>query len=388
MKGRRGRCLVIAVAISASAGLAQIVSGRSLVFAHVSVVDVESGVARDDQTVVIVGNRIAEVGLADRVRVPPGGQVIDARGKFLIPGLWDMHAHGVFSADLFILHAAHGVTGIRHMAGPLTEATGFRRAGPSELREYPMRIRVGALSGPGLDGFESYPQFPGVWSLVSGPDDARKAVAAVHAARMDFVKIHTQMSRETWRAAVTEAKALGIPFAGHVPYAVSPAEAADAGQKSIEHLTGVPIACSSEEAEIRRSLSPLQPGAAGTAPRIEAATGQGALATFSQEKCQAIAQRFARAGTWQVPTFEVRIDRPVDHAPIHWSSDGKGWYVSSTPTYPAGTELVNVNLEGVSRVMLTQDARGRMSAIAAPDGRHIALTYTSAVTNVWMLKGF
>ena len=303
MKGRRGRCLVIAVAISASAGLAQIVSGRSLVFAHVSVVDVESGVARDDQTVVIVGNRIAEVGLADRVRVPPGGQVIDARGKFLIPGLWDMHAHGVFSPDLFILHAAHGVTGIRHMAGPLTEATGFRRAGPSELREYPMRIRVGALSGPGLDGFESYPQFPGVWSLVSGPDDARKAVAAVHAARMDFVKIHTQMSRETWRAAVTEAKALGIPFAGHVPYAVSPAEAADAGQKSIEHLTGVPIACSSEEAEIRRSLSPLQPGAAGTAPRIEAATGQGALATFSQEKCQAIAQRFARAGTWQVPTF-------------------------------------------------------------------------------------
>src|SRR4051812_49124092 len=65
---------------------------RRFAFAHVSVVDVERGVVRDDQTVVVAGNRVAEVEAADRVTLPPGAQVIDARGRFLIPGLWDMHA--------------------------------------------------------------------------------------------------------------------------------------------------------------------------------------------------------------------------------------------------------------------------------------------------------
>jgi imidazolonepropionase-like amidohydrolase len=291
------------VAFTGPAGRAQIATERSFAFAHVNVVDVERGVVRDDQTVVVAGNRVAQVGPADRVTTPPGAQVIGVRGKFLIPGLWDMHAHGPFSADLFVLHAAHGVTGIRHMAGPLTEATAFRSARPDALREYPMRIRVGAMSGPGLDSFESYPQFPGHWLPATSPEEARRGVAAVRAAHLDFVKIHTQMTGDTWRAAVAEARKLGIPFAGHVPYAVSPAEAADAGQKSIEHLTGVLIACSSEEDEIRRSLAPLPPSAAKTAPRVEAATGSRALATFSQEKCEALARRFARARTWQVPTF-------------------------------------------------------------------------------------
>jgi Tol biopolymer transport system component len=86
---------------------------------------------------------------------------------------------------------------------------------------------------------------------------------------------------------------------------------------------------------------------------------------------------------------EVADQRPLDDAPIHWSFDGKGWYVSSTPpTYPAGTELLHVDLEGRTRVMWQQNVRGWTSAIASPDGRRIALTNTSAVTNVWMLKGF
>ena len=312
------------VTFSGTAGRAEIATEHRFAFAHVAVVDVERGVVRDNQTVVVVGNRLAEVGPANRVTVPAGSLVIDARGKFLIPGLWDMHAHGPFSADLFVLHAAHGITGIRHMGGPLAEATAFRSAGPDAFREFPMRIRVGAVSGPGLDSFESYPQFPGYWWPATSPEDARRGVAAVHAAHMDFVKIHTQMTAETWSAAVAEARKLGIPFAGHVPYAVSPAEASDAGQKSIEHLTGVLIACSSEEDEIRRSLAPLPPSAAKTAPRVEAATGPRALATFSQERCEALARRFARAGTWQVPTF---VATDPDRCCVRTADDPRARYL-------------------------------------------------------------
>jgi Tol biopolymer transport system component len=85
----------------------------------------------------------------------------------------------------------------------------------------------------------------------------------------------------------------------------------------------------------------------------------------------------------------VVADRLLDDAPIHWSLDGKGWYVSSTPpTYPAGSELLHVDVGGRTRVIWQQNVRGWTSAIASPDGRHIALTHTSAVTNVWMLTGF
>jgi serine/threonine protein kinase/Tol biopolymer transport system component len=85
----------------------------------------------------------------------------------------------------------------------------------------------------------------------------------------------------------------------------------------------------------------------------------------------------------------VVADRLLDDAPIHWSFDAKGWYVSSTPpTYPVGTQLLHVDHEGRTRIVWQQNARGWMSAIASPNGRHVALTHTSAVTNVWMLKGF
>jgi imidazolonepropionase-like amidohydrolase len=302
---------------------AQMTPGPTLAFGHVTVIDVEHGVPRDDQTVVVVGNRIAEVGPADRVMAPPGAQVVDGRGKYLMPGLWDMHVHGTFSAEVFVLHAAHGVTGIRHVGGPLDEAIAFRRAGPAELAAFPMRVRVGALSGPMLDAFNDYPQFPGP-ILVTNPAEGRRAVAVLREARMDFVKIHGRMTPETWRAVVAEARALRMPFAGHVPYSVSPAEAADAGQKSIEHLTGVLIACSSEEAEIRRTIATRPPDAASSAPRVERDTGARALATFSREKCEALARRFARAGTWQVPTF---VATDPDRCCVRASDDPRARYL-------------------------------------------------------------
>jgi imidazolonepropionase-like amidohydrolase len=285
---------------------AQIASEEGFAFTHVTVIDVERGLARHDQTVVIRGNRIAAAAPSRQTGlVPRGTRIIEARSKYLIPGLWDMHAHGPFSADLFVLHAGHGVTGIRHVGGPLAAAVAFRQTERLKTGDYPMRVRVGALSGPGLDAFEQYPQFPGLAMIVTSPEEGRHAVDALHAAKMDFVKIHTQMTRETWLAIVTRAREVGMPFAGHVPYAVSPAEASDAGQKSIEHLTGVAIACSSDEEKIRREARATPPSAAGTAPRFEHATSERVLSTFRVDKCRALARRFATNRTWQVPTLVV-----------------------------------------------------------------------------------
>jgi imidazolonepropionase-like amidohydrolase len=309
-KLRDAKCWT-AVLVLVGAGLAsaaQIVSAPDLAIAHVTVVDVEHGGLRRDQTVIIRGNRIVaiEPGRATQTDLS-ATRIIDGRGKYLIPGLWDMHTHGGFSPEIFALHGANGVTGIRHMGGPLDEAADFRRRERAGLGAYPMRIRVGALPGPALDAFEQYPQFPGLSVLVRAPAEGRRAVDNLHAAGMDFIKIHTQMSRATWLAVVDRAKKLGMAFAGHVPYSVSPVEASDAGQKSIEHLTGVAIACSSEEEDIRRAIAAVAPGPDATAPRVEHHASPRVLATFSAHKCAALADRFARQHTWQVPTF-VAID--------------------------------------------------------------------------------
>src|SRR5689334_10176574 len=86
----------------------------SLVFEGVTVIDVEQGKHLADQRVVVTGNRIAAVGDAMAVKVPEGARVVDAKGKYLIPGLWDMHTHSRYLTDVFYpLFLANGVTGIR-----------------------------------------------------------------------------------------------------------------------------------------------------------------------------------------------------------------------------------------------------------------------------------
>ena len=144
--------LIIALGAMVSAAQSARVDGFA--FTHVTVIDVERGVEHPDQTVVIRDNRIASVqhGVPDKALARV--RLIDAAGDASIPGLWDMHAHGPFSVGVFVLHGTQGVTGIRHMGGPLKEAVAFRQTEHADTGEYPMRVRVGALSGPSLDAFE------------------------------------------------------------------------------------------------------------------------------------------------------------------------------------------------------------------------------------------
>jgi hypothetical protein len=96
---------------------------RQLAFTHVTVVDVLNGQIEPDMTVLIAGQEIREVGPSKTVHVPRQAHSIDARGKYLIPGLWDMHVHSLWDskrpATFFPLFLANGVTGVREMGGPM-----------------------------------------------------------------------------------------------------------------------------------------------------------------------------------------------------------------------------------------------------------------------------
>ena len=113
------------------------------------------------------------------------------------------------------------------------------------------------------------------------------------------MKVYSFLPREAYFGIAEEAKAQGIPFAGHVPWSVSAAEASDAGQKSIEHLTGIFLSCSRRETDLRKQIPQTTPF--GGRAIIEA----NALQTYDEQKASVLFQRFVKNGTWQCPTLTV-----------------------------------------------------------------------------------
>jgi imidazolonepropionase-like amidohydrolase len=277
------------------------VETNRLVITHATVIDGTGSAPQENVTVVVSGNRIATIGKSTEVSVPATGQIVDATGKFLIPGLWDMHVHW-HDKDYLPLFIANGVTGVRMMWGDAMH------------HEWRKEIEQGTLIGPRLyiasrivDGPK--PFWPS--SITAGTEaEGRRAVVMAKAAEADFVKVYSLLPREVYFAIADEAKKQAIPFEGHVPIAVSATEASRAGQRSIEHLTGILAACSTQEDEIMKSakeslagiLSTNQPGSLFASGRkwrdLEAET-------YSETKASALFAEFKKNGTWQCPTLTV-----------------------------------------------------------------------------------
>jgi imidazolonepropionase-like amidohydrolase len=287
---------------------------RPLVFTHVTVIDATGAPAQPDMTVVIRGDRIAELGKSGTVQAPDGAQVVDATGKFLIPGLWDMHVHWLHQ-NYLPLFIANGVTGIRIMWGDPMH------------HQWRQGIEKGAVLGPRLSIASAIVDGPKpIWPGSIGVKDAaegRQVVIQSKQEGADFIKVYSRLPRDTYLAIADEAKKQGIPFAGHVPGAVSAAEASDAGQKSIEHFTNVLESCSTREEELRtrgqEAWSNLPEGRAFPSRATLRAIIRETLETFSPDKANALFARFARNHTWQCPTLTVlrniaSLDDPKMHS--------------------------------------------------------------------------
>lgn len=261
--------------------------GASLAFTHVTVIDASGGPALADMTVVVDGPRIVAIGRSDILSPPAGATVVGARHKYLIPGLWDMHVHTVFGDWLprnervtLPLFVANGVTGVRDMGGDLPVLKEWRAAIAAGRLLGPRMI----IAGPMLDG--PVPRFPSS-APVATPGDARRIVDDLHAQGVDFIKIQSLVPRAGYFAAAEEAKRLGMTFVGHVPDAVRASEASNAGQKSIEHFTGIFEGASTIEDQLITG-----PKSLGVNVR-----------TFDAGRAQQLVALMARNQTWQVPTL-------------------------------------------------------------------------------------
>jgi imidazolonepropionase-like amidohydrolase len=278
----------------------------SFVLQRVTVIDATGRPPQPDMTVVITGDRITALGRAGKVAVPRGAQIINARGKYLIPGLWDMHTHIVASAARSLpLLVANGVTGIRNMH---TSA----RQPMERIRQLRREIEEGKIvgprliaNGPILDG--ANPIHPG--SIATANEaEARQAVNKLKEDGADFIKVYNLLSRQAYFAIADEAKKSNIPFAGHVPDAVSALEASEAGQKSIEHNEGILIACSSRETELRKRLTEA-PEDKTIGLRVHAES----IDSYDEEKAAKLFATFVRNQTWMCPTLvELRAETLSD----------------------------------------------------------------------------
>lgn len=219
------------LAIAACSGSA---SSIPIVIRNVTVVDVVAGRVRPNSTVIVIGSRITGVGPVATTTVPRGARVIDGNGRFLIPGLWDMHSHSLWSPGamrtFLPLYVAQGVTGIRDMGGTLEILRAFRDSVSRGDPAWPRVVAAGAI----LDGPE--PVQADVSIAVSDAASAIRAVDSLLKSGADFIKVYTLLPKDAYLALIAEGRRVGLPVAGHVPAALTPEEAARAGQRSIEHL--------------------------------------------------------------------------------------------------------------------------------------------------------
>lgn len=270
----------------------------ALAFTHVTVIDMTGAPPRSDMTVVVAGERITAVGPAGQVRIPAGAQVVDAAGKFLIPGLWDMHFHVKEAERTFPLFVANGVTGVRNMGGDFQRLFEWREAVASGRLVGPRLVAC----GPVIDGPQ--PANPDHALAVGSAQEARQAVDFLKRSGADFVKVYDGVPRAAYFAVVEEAKRQGLPFVGHVPRAVTMAEASEAGQKSVEHLGTFLEGSSTAEDELRAwPAPPVKDGDFSAIPARIAARGNRMLDTYSGQKAARLLALLARNHTWQVPTL-------------------------------------------------------------------------------------
>ncbi|MCP5058851.1 MAG: amidohydrolase family protein [bacterium] len=266
---------------------------------------------RPDQRVVVNGGRILSVApMAEPA--PAAKRTYDAGGRYLIPGLWDMHVHFLYDESLTekmpALFLKHGITSVRDTGGELDRLAALR----ARLREDPDPEPRIFISGPLLDGkFVVYdgsdPGRPKLGTGVPDIDAARRSVLALEAGGADFIKIYELVHPDVFEALASEARAQGLPIASHVPLMMT-ADTAGPMVDSMEHLRNIELACASNWAsllEVRQSRIRSFVEGRGYDLRRELHAEQRlpAIADHDEARCNTVLD--ALTSTTQVPTLRL-----------------------------------------------------------------------------------
>jgi imidazolonepropionase-like amidohydrolase len=317
LRSRKFLCLLL-LALLVGPSFSPAEPSSPLAIMHVTLIDGTGRPPQPDQTVLIEAGRITAIGATAKIKVPKSTRTIDASGKFLLPGFWDMHVHiAGLNADpswskqvLLPLLLANGITGVRDMGGDLDTLLSWQRDAESGVLLAPHIVASGPfLVGSGKKTPEQYP--------VHNAAEARAAVDDLKKRGANFIKIISMPSRDAFFAVADESKKQNIPFVGHLPFEIGAIEASDAGMRSIEHFlySAFALSFSSKETELRPRLVLVEKN--GDSAAWEQIAHE-ADATYSLEKAAALIQTLKKNGTWVTPTL-ASLD--ITSHPENWKTD-------------------------------------------------------------------
>jgi len=293
-----GSTALLSVAVAIGATFATGHLATTVAFTDVTVIPMDrEGVLRN-QTVVVRDGRIVSVGPAARVTVDKEALRIDGRGKFLMPGLAEMHAHvqgpqapnsEEMNRDIMFLYVANGITTIRAMLGA-----------PNQL-VLRTDLRDGKVLGPTM--YVAAPSLNGQ----SAPDaeTAERLVRAHKASGYDLLKIHPGLMRPAYDAIVRTAREVGITWAGHVSIPIGVEYILETKQSTIDHLDGYIEAAASEEVRRAMSTGPVPPAQIWR--------------SVSEPRFRELARKTKEAGTWNVPTMFLWESFFAPGSPEEWA---------------------------------------------------------------------
>lgn len=341
---------------------------------NVMVIDVTGGPPQLHRTVVVRAGHIGDVHYFEPGK-DKGGIRVNGTGKYLIPGLWDMHVHIIFgewfpqareiTLPLFI---ANGITGVRDMGSELDALLQWRKEISAGTLIGPRIV----MAGPMLDGPQ--PRFPSSIAIKT-PDDGRRAVDDLKNRGVDFIKLQSLIPRDAVFAIADEARKQSIPFVGHVPDAVRASEASNAGQKSFEHLIG-----------IFEGASPLED------KFIQGKKSESEfLATYDSQRASALFSLLAKNQTWQCPTLVwERGGNLIDQS--DFSHDSRAKFVPSSwkdVTWKRFTEVVEHDFNTDDRATRRRFVEKELEVVKAMHHAGIPfLAGTDTPPGVYIFPGF
>jgi imidazolonepropionase-like amidohydrolase len=296
--GRRARALLVLIGLlPAVAATDSPAEPADLLIRSATIIDVRDGGLLADRSIVIRGREIVAVARGDLSHRYSAASTVDAGGRYVMPGLWDMHVHfgggeGLVGENdaLLPLYVAHGVTTVRDAAADLS----------SHVLAWRGAIADGTLlgptiftSGPKLEGYR--PSWKGTIE-VGTPREVDAALDRLQEMRVDFIKItDNTLTPETYLYAVRAASQRGLRTSAHVPMALTIEQVTSAGLTSIEHLDYLVKAGSADEAQVAAEF------ADGRLTYAEAS--QRLVTSFDRERAMSAYRKLAARGTYVTPTL-------------------------------------------------------------------------------------
>ncbi len=281
----------------------------AIVFKDVSVIDANNGL-RAGKSVIVSGNRIVEVGQVEEITIPSDAIVVDCRGKYLIPGLWDAHVHltnrDIHKPTIFPLFIVNGITYLRDTSATLDLILPLREKAEETSRSYGLAPQI-FITGPHIDGLQT--SWASSVSAVSA-EHARTIVDSLLNAGVDEFKIYELLPPEIYFEVLSMAKSKNYKVSAHVPLGMDVIEASNAGLGSIEHLNNLELSFSSDfDSLLQERRQMITDGSDKTGRElrgdIHRAQRQHALNSQDEERRKIVLETLADNNTMQVPTLAI-----------------------------------------------------------------------------------